>query len=306
MKCWARAAKAGFSIPQIPEDAKTKKFPNTNCTVLDGKLVSQLMAEKCKELAKNRPQPKLAAILAGEDPASKVYVSSKAKSFANVGFASETFHIPSSETTPEKLLALIDKLNSDSSVSGILLQLPLPNGIDAGPITARIRPEKDVDGFLASNMGLLALGEFENATVACTPFGVMVMLAAYGIPLSSKKMVVVGRSNIVGKPMALLGVSADATVTIAHSRTHNLKELCREADILVAAVGKMGMITKDFVKPGAVVVDVGIHHGPDGKLCGDVARDVCEIAGAMSPVPGGVGPLTISMLTMNTAIAAWT
>ncbi len=306
MKCWQRAAAAGFQIPKISDEAKQEKFPGTNCTVLNGKLVASLMATQCKTLAAGRKQPKLVAILAGEDPASKVYVSSKGKSFADVGFASETIHIPSSEATAEKLLATIDAANADASVSGILLQLPLPNGIDAGPITARIAQKKDVDGFLASNMGLLALGEFSNATVACTPFGVMALLAAYGIPLASKKMVVVGRSNIVGKPMALLGLSADATVVIAHSRTANLKEVCREADILVAAVGKLGIITKDFVKPGAVVIDVGIHRGADGKLAGDVTRDVYDVASAMSPVPGGVGPLTISMLTMNTAIAAWT
>jgi methylenetetrahydrofolate dehydrogenase (NADP+)/methenyltetrahydrofolate cyclohydrolase len=306
MKCWQRAAKAGFQIPEIPAEAKNKKFLGTNCSVLDGKLVSSLVAEQCQTLAHGRTQPKLVAILAGEDPASQVYVANKSKSFANVGFASETIRIPSAEVSVEKLNALIEKLNTDTTVHGILLQLPLPGNIDAGPITARIRQEKDVDGFLASNIGLLALGDFENATLACTPFGVMVLLAAYGIPLSGKKMVVVGRSNIVGKPMALMGVSADATVTIAHSRTANLKELCREADVLVAAVGKMGLITKDFVKPGAVVVDVGIHRGADGKLCGDVARDVCEVASAMSPVPGGVGPLTIAMLTMNTAITAWT
>ncbi len=306
MKCWQRAKKAGFLIPVLPHDAQNQKFPGTNCTILDGKLVSQLMAEQCRALAVGRKQPKLVAILAGEDPASKVYVSNKAKSFAGVGFASETVHLSSAETTAEKLLSLIEKLNADPAVNGILLQLPLPNGIDAGPITASLHPDKDVDGFLASNMGLLALGDFENATVACTPFGVMALLAAYNVPLAGKKMVVVGRSNIVGKPMALLGISADATVTIAHSRTQNLKEVCREADVVVAAVGKMGLITKDFIKPGAVVVDVGIHRGHDGKLCGDVARDVAEVASAMSPVPGGVGPLTIAMLTMNTAIAAWT
>jgi methylenetetrahydrofolate dehydrogenase (NADP+)/methenyltetrahydrofolate cyclohydrolase len=305
MKFWQRAQNAGFRIPEIPSESKTRTFPGTNCLVLDGKLVASLIADQCRALGQGRKQPKLAAILAGEDPASQVYVGSKGKSFANVGFTSDTITIPSSEATPEKLISTIEKLNQDASVSGILLQLPLPNKMDEGPITARIHREKDVDGFLAANMGLLAIGNFSEAFLPCTPFGVMVLLAAYGINPAGKKMVVVGRSNIVGKPMALLGISADSTVTIAHSRTQNLAAICKEADILIAAVGKRALITKEYVKPGAVVIDVGIHRDENGKLSGDVAQDVREVASALTPVPGGVGPLTIAMLTVNTALAAW-
>ncbi|RPH40084.1 MAG: bifunctional 5,10-methylenetetrahydrofolate dehydrogenase/5,10-methenyltetrahydrofolate cyclohydrolase [Burkholderiales bacterium] len=305
MKFWQRAQNAGFKIPELPTESRERTFPDTNCVILDGKLVASLIADQCKELGKGRKQPKLAAILAGEDPASQVYVGSKGKSFANVGFASETILIPSSEASSDKLIETIEKLNADVSVSGILLQLPLPNKMDEAAITARIKREKDVDGFLAANMGLLAIGNFKDTFLACTPFGVMVLLAAYGINPAGKNMVVVGRSNIVGKPMALLGISADSTVTVAHSRTKNLPEICRNADILIAAVGKRALITKEFVKPGSVVIDVGIHRDENGKISGDVAADVRYIASALTPVPGGVGPLTIAMLTMNTALAAW-
>lgn len=305
MKFWQRAQSAGFKIPELPIESLKRTFPNTDCIALDGKLVASHIFAQCKELGKDRKQPKLAAMLAGEDPASQVYVASKRKSFANVGFASDTITIPSREATSTKLIEIIDRLNSDASVSGILLQLPLPNKIDETLVTARIKREKDVDGFLSANMGLLAIGQFKETFLPCTPFGIMVLLAAYGIDPAGKKMVVVGRSNIVGKPMALLGISADSTVTVAHSRTKNLPEVCRDADILIAAVGKRALITKEFVKPGAVVIDVGIHRDENGKLSGDVAFDVRDVASALTPVPGGVGPLTIAMLTVNTALAAW-
>ena len=195
-------------------------------------------------------------------------------------------------------------MNFDGNVDGILVQLPLPKKLNSEKILNTIIPQKDVDGFQTHNIGSLATGEF-NGAIACTPFGIMAMLYSYGITISGKNAVVIGRSNIVGKPMGLLLLSADATVTLAHSKTKNLNEICKNADILVAAAGQSQMITKDFIKPGAIVIDVGIHRKENGKLCGDVHDNVKEIASALSPVPGGVGPMTIAMLMVNTAIAAW-
>jgi methylenetetrahydrofolate dehydrogenase (NADP+)/methenyltetrahydrofolate cyclohydrolase len=304
MRCFKRAAEAGFVIPALSPEVLGKTFPGTQCRLLDGKLVASMMHDQCRTLVKSKPQPKLVAILAGEDPASQVYVGNKSKTFANVNFASETIRIPSSESTDASLLALVDKLNANPGVHGILVQLPLPASVNAAAITNRIAPAKDVDGFLPLHAGTLATGDF-GRFLPCTPFGVMVLLAAYGIPIAGSRTVVVGRSNIVGKPMSFLAQSEDATVTMAHSRTKDLPAICREADLLIVAAGKPNLINRDFVKPGATVVDVGIHRLADGTLCGDVNANVREVAGALTPVPGGVGPLTIAMLCVNTALAAW-
>lgn len=289
----------------MPDFSSTvKNFEQSNCKILDGKILSANFVKQAQNLRLGKKVPCLAVILAGDDPASQVYVNNKIKIFKESGFESQSFFISNSEATEEKLFHIIEKLNLDKNVDGILVQLPLPKGLNTEKILNYISPSKDVDGFLAHNLGSLATGEF-NSAIACTPFGVMAMLYTYGINPSGKNAVVVGRSNIVGKPMSLLLLSADATVTIAHSKTQNLKEICKNADILIAAAGQPEMITKDFVKPGSIVIDVGIHRKVDGKLCGDVHHDVRSVASAMSPVPGGVGPMTIAMLMLNTALAAW-
>ncbi|APJ05102.1 bifunctional methylenetetrahydrofolate dehydrogenase/methenyltetrahydrofolate cyclohydrolase [Silvanigrella aquatica] len=272
--------------------------------MLDGKILSANFVEQSQNLRRDKKIPCLAVILIGEDSASKVYVNNKIKIFKEAGFESKSFLISSDEAHEEKIIELIQTLNHDKQIDGILVQLPLPKGLNTEKILNSITLSKDVDGFLAHNLGSLATGEFKNA-IACTPFGIMAMLFTYGIPLSGKNAVVVGRSNIVGKPMSLLLLSADATVTIAHSKTQNLKQLCQNADILIAAAGQPEFITSEYIKSGAVVIDVGIHRKSDGKLCGDVGFDVKNIAGALTPVPGGVGPMTIAMLMLNTALSAW-
>ncbi len=302
MKFFKRAQQSGFIIPDF--SSSVKKFEQSNCKILDGKSLSANFVEQAQNLRLGKKIPCLAVILAGEDPASQVYVNNKIKIFKESGFESQSFFISISDSTEEKLFNIISKLNQDENVDGILVQLPLPKGLNTEKILNYISPKKDVDGFLAHNLGSLATGEF-NSAIACTPFGVMTMLYTYGINPSKKHAVVIGRSNIDGKPMSLLLLSADATVTIAHSKTQNLKEICKSADILIAAAGQPEMITKDFVKPEAVVIDVGIHRKVNGKLCGDVHQDVKSVASAMSPVPGGVGPMTIAMLMLNTALSAW-
>lgn len=303
MRFWQGMTQIGLSLPDVRGN-ETSTFPDTQCLILDGRRVADLVGQECSAVAaRHGVSPKLVAVLAGEDPASEVYVKNKMRTFGKMGFASDTVRLSSGETTSERLLAIIKGLNADPNVHGILLQLPLPNGTDSAPIVNAIAPEKDVDGFLPHSMGQLACGDY-SASLPCTPFGVMVLLAAYGIPLAGKHAVVVGRSNVVGKPMALLLLSADCTVTIAHSRTPNLQALCRSADILVAAAGRPSLITREGIREGATVVDVGIHRLDDGTLCGDVARDAVVQAGALTPVPGGVGPLTIAMLAANTLAAA--
>lgn len=311
MNFWTRAAKVGFELPRFntlgsaPEnEACDAKIPDTNCVKLDGRKVAQHLLEQCKILARGRVVPHLVVLLVGENAASQVYVGNKQKMFEGCGFSTETIKISSTDATPELLKSVIKKLNSDIAVHGILVQLPLPAHINASEMLNSIDRNKDVDGFLAPNIGGLALGE-STATIACTPFGVMVTLAAYGIQTAGKHAVVVGRSNIVGKPMALLLLGADATVTAAHSKTQNLRQICLQADILVAAAGQPQLIDCSYVKPGAVVIDVGMHRLADGKLCGDVHSSVAQIASAMTPVPGGVGPMTVAMLAVNTALAAW-
>ena len=277
--------------------------------IIDGKLISQQIKDELKEktalLKEKGIEVTLAVILVGEDPASQVYVRNKKKACEYIGYRSLSYELPA-ETTQEKLLELINELNNRKDVDGILVQMPLPSHINEKAVIDAISPSKDVDGFHPMNVGALCIGE--EGFVSCTPAGV-IQLIKRGLPsdysISGKECVIVGRSNIVGKPLALLMLRENATVTVAHSRTANLKEVCKRADILIAAVGKAGMITADHVKEGAVVIDVGINRNTEGKLCGDVVFDeVNEIAGAITPVPGGVGPMTIAMLMNNCYEAA--
>lgn len=272
---------------------------------MDGKMVSAKVRgsilEEVNGLKEKGVRPGLAVIIVGEDPASKVYVRNKERACEECGFYSEKYALPE-ETTQEELLALIDELNHNPHIDGILCQLPVPKHIDEQAIIDAISPEKDVDAFHPINVGKIMVGNFDF--LPCTPAGVMQLLEEYGIDPNGKNCVVIGRSNIVGKPMAMLLLHKNGTVTICHSRTKNLKEVCAQADILVAAVGKADFVTADMVKEGAVVIDVGMNR-KDGKLCGDVAFDeVNEKASYLTPVPGGVGPMTITMLMKNTLKAA--
>ena len=273
--------------------------------LLDGKTMSNELREKLalrvENLKARGVTPGLAVILVGEDPASQIYVKNKGLGCAQVGMHSVTIRMPET-TTQQELETQIDQLNGDASIHGILVQLPLPKGLDEAAALARIAPEKDVDGFHVVNAGKLFTGQ--KGVVACTPKGAMEMIRRTGIDLSGKEAVVVGRSNIVGKPMAMLLLQQNATVTMCHSRTQHLAEHTRRADVLVAAVGKPRFITADMVKPGAIVIDVGINR-VDGKVVGDVDFDaVKEVASWITPVPGGVGRMTITMLLENTIEAA--
>ena len=246
--------------------------------------------------------PGLAVVIVGDDPASKVYVRNKALACESIGMHSEV-HAMSADTTQAHLVAFVRRLNEDADIHGILVQLPLPKHLDARAVIEAIAPLKDVDGFHYQNVGALVVGE--SAFYPCTPWGVMKMLAHEGVAVEGKHAVVVGRSTIVGKPMALLLLNAGATVTICHSKTRDLGAMTRQGDILVAAVGKARMIRGDMVKPGAVVIDVGINRLPDGKLAGDVDYEsAAAVASLITPVPGGVGPMTIAMLLENTVISA--
>ena len=273
--------------------------------VLDGKRVRDAILAECKpRIAKliaqaGRP-PGLAVILAGDDPASHTYVHHKTRTSAELGMHSETLLRPSTVTT-EELLEMVDELNRREEIDGILVQLPLPKGVDAQKVLLRVSPEKDVDGFHPCNIGNLVTGR--PGTRPCTPAGIVAMLKYYEIPIAGKRAVVVGRSDIVGKPMTLLLLQENATVTVAHSKTHDLPAVCREGEILVAAIGKPHMVTREFIRPGAVVIDVGTTR-VEGKLQGDVYPAAVEVSSAYSPVPGGVGPLTIAMLMCNTIDAA--
>lgn len=274
--------------------------------LLDGKaLAAEIRANvkaQVQTLAAEGVQTSLAVVLVGEDPASQVYVRNKIKACADTGIRSLEFRM-SAETTEEELLAKIKELNEDDSVDGILVQLPLPAQINAEAVISAICPKKDVDGFHVMNAGALMTGK--EGFVPCTPYGVMRLIEKSDVNPAGKTAVVVGRSNIVGKPMAMLLLAANATVTVAHSRTPDLTEVTRRADILVAAVGRAKLIKADMVKPGAVVIDVGMNRDENGKLCGDVDfDDVKETAGFITPVPGGVGPMTIAMLMYNTVTAA--
>ena len=273
--------------------------------IIDGKIISASVKERVKAevsaLMEKGITVGLAVIIVGEDPASKVYVSNKKKACENLGIISEEYALPES-TTNEELLALIDELNSKPSINGILCQLPLPSHLDEKLIINSIDPEKDVDAFPPFNVGKIMIGDFDF--LPCTPAGVMEMLKYENIEVEGKTCVVIGRSNIVGKPMNMLLLHQNGTVTVCHSKTKNLKEVCKNADILVAAVGRPKFVTEDMVKEGAVVIDVGINR-VDGKLCGDVDfENVKNKVSAITPVPGGVGPMTIAMLMQNTLTAA--
>lgn len=276
-------------------------------TILDGRLVSAATRERIREktaefIEKTGHTPGLSVILVGSDPASCVYVRNKRRACGDVGFRSEIYELPE-ETTEEELLSLIEKLNRDEGTDGILVQLPLPKQISEEAIIKAIDPKKDVDAFHPENVGGICTGNY--TFLPCTPAGVMVLLEYYGIDPKGKHCVVVGRSNIVGKPQALLMLEKNATVTICHSKTENLAEEVKRADIVVAAVGRPNFITGDMIKEGAVVVDVGINRLPDGTLCGDVDFAAAEKkASYITPVPGGVGPMTITMLMENTLRAA--
>ena len=275
--------------------------------IIDGKAISKLVREEIagevvRFKEKYNSAPGLAVIIVGNDPASQVYVRNKKRGCEEVGFYSESYELPES-TTQEELIALVERLNNDEKIHGILVQLPLPKHLNETEVLLKIRPEKDVDAFHPYNVGKIMIGNHD--LLPCTPAGVMVLLEKSGIDVCGKKCVVIGRSNIVGKPMAMLLLHANGTVTICHSRTQNLKEICREADILVASIGKPEFVTRDMVKEGAVVVDVGINRKADGKLCGDVCfAEVEPKASYITPVPGGVGPMTITMLLKNTLTAA--
>ena len=273
--------------------------------IIDGKVISASVKERVKAevsaLKEKGITVGLAVIIVGEDPASKVYVSNKKKACENLGIISEEYALPEN-TTNEELLALIEELNNKPSINGILCQLPLPRHLDEKLIINSIDPEKDVDAFHPFNVGKIMIGDFYF--LPCTPAGVMEMLKYENIEVEGKTCVVIGRSNIVGKPMNMLLLHQNGTVTVCHSKTKNLKEICRNADILVAAVGRPKFVTEDMVKKGAVVIDVGINR-VDGKLCGDVDFDnVKNKVSAITPVPGGVGPMTIAMLMQNTLTAA--
>lgn len=274
--------------------------------IIDGKQIAKEVraeiAAECAELKKKGIIPGLAVVIVGTDPASQVYVRNKKKACEEVGFRSEVFELPE-ETTEEELLALVKKLNEDVNIHGILVQLPLPEHLDDEVIIANIDPTKDVDAFHPSNVGKIMIGNYDF--LPCTPAGVMVLLEKSGIDVSGKECVVVGRSNIVGKPQAMLLLHANGTVTICHSRTKDLAEVTRRADILVVAIGKADFITGDMVKDGAVVIDVGMNRKADGKLTGDVDFATVEPkASYITPVPGGVGPMTITMLLRNTLTSA--
>ncbi|WP_178667913.1 bifunctional methylenetetrahydrofolate dehydrogenase/methenyltetrahydrofolate cyclohydrolase FolD [uncultured Eubacterium sp.] len=274
--------------------------------IIDGKAVSKKVKEdvkaKCEQLKAKGITPGLAVIIVGEDPASQVYVHNKEVACEACGFHSVKYALPA-ETTQEELNALIDELNEDNSINGILCQLPLPKHLDDKEVINRINPIKDVDAFHPVNVGAIMIGDYNY--LPCTPAGVMELIHSTGVDVSGKKAVVIGRSNIVGKPMAMLLLHENATVEITHSKTQSLADVTKEADILVVAIGKAKFVTADMVKQGAVVIDVGMNRDENGKLCGDVdfesVKDKCSF---ITPVPGGVGPMTIAMLMKNTLTAA--
>lgn len=274
--------------------------------IIDGKgIAADVRAEvaaKTQVLAAQGVVPGLTVVLVGEDPASQIYVRNKDKAASGAGFRVQTVRL-AADASQTEVLEVVRGLNQDAAVHGILVQLPLPDGLDDTEVVHAIDPAKDVDGLHRANVGRLWRGE--DGPVPCTPAGCVVLLDRCEIPIEGRRAVVIGRSQLVGKPLAALLLARHATVTLAHSRTKDLPALCREAEILVAAVGRAGMVRGDWIRPGAAVLDVGINRGEDGKLCGDVAfEEALEVAGAITPVPGGVGPMTIAMLLENTARAA--
>ena len=269
--------------------------------IIDGKKISTEIKDELKEqvaqLKAEGVEVTLAVVKVGEDPASAVYVRNKEKACEYIGINSKKIEMPE-ETTEEELLKLVDDLNTDPAINGILVQLPLPKHIDENKILLAIDPMKDVDGFHPVNVGKMVIGE--ESFLPCTPAGIIEMIKRSGLDIEGKECVIIGRSNIVGKPMAILMLRENATVTVTHSRTKDLPEVCKRADIIVAALGKAKFVTKDFVKEGASIIDVGMDRDEDGKLCGDVDFDeVKDIASAITPVPGGVGPMTVTMLLVN-------
>lgn len=272
-------------------------------TTLDGKALAQKVKERVRQEAAGLPRrPGLAMVLVGEDPASHVYVRGKSRDCEQCGIYGETYDLPEN-TTQTQLLALVEELNGREDIDGIIVELPLPAHLDERQVLEAVAPDKDVDCFHPFNAGKLFVGE--KGFLPCTPAGIMELLEEYHIDPAGKRAVVVGRSNIVGKPVAMLLLKKDATVTICHSRTEGLAEICRQADILVAAVGKRGVLTADMVKEGAVVIDVAMNRDEDGKLCGDLDHTAtAEKAAYLSPVPGGVGPMTRAVLMENTLFAA--
>ncbi len=269
--------------------------------IIDGKKISTEIKDELKEkvaqLKAEGVEVTLAVVKVGEDPASAVYVRNKEKACEYIGINSKKIEMPE-ETIEEELLKLVDDLNTDPAINGILVQLPLPKHIDENKILLAIDPMKDVDGFHPVNVGKMVIGE--ESFLPCTPAGIIEMIKRSGLDIEGKECVIIGRSNIVGKPMAILMLRENATVTVTHSRTKDLPEVCKRADIIVAALGKAKFVTKDFVKEGAIIIDVGMDRDEDGKLCGDVDFDEVEpIASAITPVPGGVGPMTVTMLLVN-------
>ena len=271
--------------------------------IIDGKAISAAVKEQVRaEIERDGIKAGLAVVIVGDDPASRVYVNNKKKACELCGIQSFEYALPA-ETTQKQLLELVDTLNSDRSVNGILVQLPLPKHLDEKAVIERISPLKDVDAFHETNVGKIMIGNY--AFLPCTPAGCMELIHSTGVDVAGKECVVIGRSNIVGKPMAMLLLHENGTVTVCHSKTRDLAEVCRRADFLIAAVGRPNFVTADMVKDGAVVIDVGINRLENGKLCGDVKFDeVSEKAGYITPVPGGVGPMTIAMLMKNTLTAA--
>lgn len=275
--------------------------------IIDGKAISAEIRSEIKSkteefVNKTGVKPSLSVVVVGNDPASAVYVRNKSKACDELGFISTVIRLPE-ETKQEELEAVIDELNADDSVHGILLQLPLPQGLDSKPLLLRILPSKDVDAFHPYNVGRISTGDY--GFLPCTPAGIMEIIKRSGIEVEGKRCVVIGRSNIVGKPMAMLLINAGGTVTVCHSKTKDLKSITKEAEILVSAVGKAGFVTADMVADGAVVIDVGMNRNAEGKLCGDVDyANVSPKCSYITPVPGGVGPMTITMLMQNTLFAA--
>lgn len=278
----------------------------TAATIINGKLISEEIREgialEVQQLSKQGVRPGLAVVLVGDDPASHVYVRNKEKACHDLGFYSEVHRLPA-DSSQDEVLALVDKLNKQSSIHGILVQLPLPGHIQEKAVIDAIAVEKDVDGFHPVNVGNLVIGD--DSLLPCTPAGVIELIKRTGVEISGKHAVVIGRSNIVGKPVSLLLQRENATVTMCHSRTSNMREIAKQADILVVAIGRANMIDASYVKPGAVVIDVGMNRLESGKLAGDVDfASVKAISGPITPVPGGVGPMTITMLMKNTLLAA--
>ncbi len=274
--------------------------------IIDGKLIAKEVrdeiAVEVAQLKEKGVEPALAVVIVGEDPASKVYVSNKKKACEKAGIVSIEYALPAT-TTQEELLALIDKLNNNTKINGILVQMPLPKGLDEREVINAISPLKDVDAFHPENVGRIMIGDY--AFLPCTPAGIVILLEKYNVDICGKHCVIIGRSNIVGKPMSMLMLQKNATVTVCHSKTNNLKEICRQADIIIAAVGRPEFVTADMVKDGAVIIDVGINRDGNNKLCGDVDFDaVKEKAALITPVPGGVGPMTVTVLLKNTIKAA--